>query len=90
MNLKEDEVVMLLKKAYGLCDALKEWFDEILSKMSAAVWVAMELEPRPSILCDSQKIAGIAFADVDQMAIGIDSSSVLATRRLKELRGHWN
>eukprot|EP00974_Lingulodinium_polyedra_P028349 2734340-Lingulodinium_polyedra.AAC.1 len=45
MGLNQDEVILLLKKAYGLCDAPKEWFDEVSNKMAAAGWVAMKLEP---------------------------------------------
>eukprot|EP00959_Pyramimonas_sp_CCMP1952_P142732 2988285-Pyramimonas_sp.AAC.1 len=65
MKLKDNEAVMLLKKAYGLCDAPKEWFDETSSKMSSAGWVPMELEPCLWILYDNQQIVGIAFAHVD-------------------------
>ena len=45
MGLQEDELVEMMKKAYGLCDAPKEWFDEVSRRMTEGGWVAMTLEP---------------------------------------------
>ena len=61
MGLKDDEVVMLLKKARGLCDAPKERFGEVSSKMTSAGWAPAELEPCLRALCDGKKIAAIDF-----------------------------
>ena len=36
MDLKDDEVVMMLKKAYGLYDAPKEWLHEVSLRMQEA------------------------------------------------------
>ena len=44
-QLKDNGVLVLFKKAYSLCDAPKEWFVGITSKMTNAGWAPMELEP---------------------------------------------
>eukprot|EP00959_Pyramimonas_sp_CCMP1952_P326322 6830601-Pyramimonas_sp.AAC.1 len=61
MDLQEDEVVLMLKKAYVLCDAPKEWFDEVAKRVAESGWVAMVLEPCVWTLCDKGRLVATAF-----------------------------
>ena len=90
MDLKEDEVVMMLKKAYGLCDAPKEWFDEVSRRMRDGGWTPMQLEPCVwTLYGDKKELIAIAFVHVDDFVVGVNEDSPLAQQKFKELRGYW-
>ena len=89
MDLREDEVVLMLKKAYGLCDAPKEWYDEVARRMTESGWVAMKLEPCVWTLYDKGRLVAIAFVHVDDFVVGIKEDNDKAKQKHEELRNHW-
>ena len=89
MGLQADELVKMMKKAYGLCDAPKEWFDEVSRRMTEGGWVAMTLEPCVWVLYEQGQIVAIAFVHVDDFVIGVREHNPLAEQKFKELQGYW-
>ena len=79
----------MLKKAYGLCDAPKEWFDEVSRRMTESGWVAMKLEPCVWTLYDKGQLVAIAFVHVDDFVLGIKEDNDKAKQKHEELRNRW-
>ena len=47
MSLRRNEMVHLHKKAHRLCEASKEWFDEITIELNNAGWIASDAGTMP-------------------------------------------
>ena len=62
MALRSIEIVQLRKKAYGLSDEPKDWFDEVTRRPTNPGWIAMTLErTRREKLCASPVPAAMTW-----------------------------
>ena len=77
MQLKDDEVVKLLKAAYGLMDAPKEWHLKVDTDLTQQLqYVDMQYEPCVWIkYSQDHEIEAVIFVHVDDFVIGVKENS---------------
>ena len=90
MNLKDGELVLLLKAVYGLCYAPREWYGEVDRKFQTHGWKATKLEPSVWGFYSKGRLAALAATHVDDLIDGIDEGCSAAMAAFKQVKAFWD